>query len=279
MFIERFIKKVFISFIPKREGEFLVLKETIKNNTVIEKENKDLTLKELNKFIKDNALQTPQTYSSTLLLTINQGIMPTCNRQKFKEEGINIDNLKIICINNKYSFYTSLYEINYLQKEFIVDFIYSVFGIIDSFAKQRNNTLYILVLSNHLACLIYNKNIPLYANIIEIQKEEIENIDEIEDINELLDIEEDIVSLDEEIEEEPSNIENINIEKEVIEFLKISIKEYYENNVDFIEKIFILDTLNIKDINKLIEEEFLIENEIIEFDILKQINKLSRNYV
>jgi hypothetical protein len=279
MFIERFIKKVFISFIPKKEGEFLVLKETIKNNTVIEKENKDLTLKELNKFIKDNALQTPQTYSSTLLLTINQGIMPTCNRQKFKEEGINIDNLKIICINNKYSFYTSLYEINYLQKEFIVDFIYSVFGIIDSFAKQRNNTLYILVLSNHLACLIYNKNIPLYANIIEIQKEEIENIDEIEDINELLDIEEDIVSLDEEIEEEPSNIENINIEKEVIEFLKISIKEYYENNVDFIEKIFILDTLNIKDINKLIEEEFLIENEIIEFDILKQINKLSRNYV
>ena len=88
MFIERFIKKIFISFIPKKEGNFSVLKEVVKNNNVIESQTEELSLKELKKYIKESSIQNPQTYSSTILLTLNQGVMPSCNKQKFKEEGI-----------------------------------------------------------------------------------------------------------------------------------------------------------------------------------------------
>ena len=144
---------------------------------------------------------------------------------------------------------------------------------------------YVLILKERIAILGYKNNIPIYSEIIEFHKEneeineEIEMLDDIdidimeEDLSE--NIEEEAESL--EIEEESHNLELSSLEKDIINHLHSSIKDYYENySDDFLEKIIFLDTIKIgKELKKLTEDELLIESEIINFDLLKTINQLS----
>jgi hypothetical protein len=290
MFIEKFIKKYFISFY--KDKEYLLLTETVKNKKVISSEKKEFKeKKELEEFIKEYLNQNPQTYVSTVIFTLNQGVIDSCDKKDYLLRDIDYDNVRIVCIDNKYSFYASIYDLNKIQKEyrFEIDFIYSVFAVIDYLAKKRKNTMYVLVFEKYLALLAYENNIPKYSDIIEIEEkeDEIEEIEEIDDIDLIDDSIEDIDSIEniediddiediENIEEKLNNL-TTGIEVNILNFIKESLKEYYENySSDFIEKIVILDTIGIDiEITKLIEDEILIEAEYQKEDILKTINRLS----
>jgi len=286
MFLEKFIKKAFISFYQEDE-KYKLLIEIVKNDKLINSENKELNnKKELKELIKELKEDYPQHYISTILNTINQGIVPSCNKQEYLKREIEIENINFICIKNRYSFYISMYDLVKLKKEynFDIDFIFSIFAPIDFYAKKKDNYMYVLILKNQTFIIAYKKNIPIYADISFIEKEKFSEEPEDVELLEDIDIEEEISSdIEEEIEnlhtQEPEdNLKKTEIEFQIIEILKKSIKEYYDNySDDFLEKIILLDTINMGDtIKKLIEDELLMENEIIKFDLLKTLNELAK---
>ena len=286
MFLDKFIKKAFISFYKDNEA-YKIFIEIVKNNKILETQKKEVKEKnELNNIIQSIKEEYPQYYISTIIQTFNQGIIPACNKKEFLKREIEIENIKYICIKNRYSFYISIYDLSKLKKEykFNIDFIFSIFAPIDFFAKKRYNYIYVLVLNKQVAILAYKDNIPIYSDISLIHKEE--NLEEDEDIELLedIDIEEEIAEdIEEEAEnmdlEEPeSDLETTDIEFQIMKILKNSIKEYYEHySDDFLEKIVILDTIKIgHTIKKLLEDELLMESEVIPFDLLKILNELSK---
>ncbi len=288
MFLKKFFRRQFISFYF--DNKYKLLLEHVKNNKIIDSIEKEFEeKKDIEKFIKEKIDEIPQTFVSTILQTLNQGVIDSCSKQKYLDKDIDFDNVKIRCINN-YSFYASIYDITKLLKEysFNIDFLYSIFAPIDFFAKERKNRFYVLVLNNYIAILGYENFKPIYSDLIILNSDEEEIIEDIEDIDLLNEIEEEsidenIENIDEadinENEELENKIENLttNIEVKILNSLKESIKEYYEHySNDFIEKIIILDTIGIDiTINSLIEEELLITSEIENFDLLKIINRMS----
>ena len=282
MFVEKFIKKAYISFYKNKKYHLFC--EIKKNKKIIEILKKDFDeKKDLEKEILNIQDDYAQYYISTIIDTINQGIIPTCEKKEMKNYGIDVENINYICIKN-YSIYASLYDIVTIKKnyKFNIDFLYSIFAPIDFFAKKRNNYLYVLILNEKIALVAYKNNKPLYCDI-EVFKEEdeeyIEPIDELEIEND--DLSEEI---SESIEEEAKNInleepeiEKSNIEFNIIEKIKNFIKEYYENYSDeFIEKIIFLDTVDVgESLKKIVNDELLLESEIIKFDLLKILNQIS----
>jgi hypothetical protein len=285
MFLKKFIKKQFISYYY--DENYKLLYEIYKNNNLLEEnrfefENK----KELINKIEELSAEIPQTYISTIIQTLNQGVIPSCNKTDFMKYGIEIENIKYICIKNKYAIYTSLFDLIDLKK-LNIDFVYSVFGLIDYKAKQKRNTLYLLITKEKFYILIYHNNIPIYSDIFEKAEDLMENNEiDLEDLdeNEAVEIEDDIVddldALDETEKIEENEIKT-GIEMDVTNFIKSSLEEYYANYAeDFIENIIIFDTelLN-DDITKIINDTLFIEAKKVPFDILKNINELSRTNV
>jgi hypothetical protein len=175
-----------------------------------------------------------------------------------------------------------------IKKEYpFIDFLYSVFAIIDFKSTLKHNSLYVLSTQEYSYVLIYKDHLPTFADIFDVKEEMINNNDEeIEDITEMDIIEDFDETLDEDIEDvneiemENENIENLNIEYKVIEHIKTALKEYYENGGDFIEKIFIFDTIGMqKNITNIINDELFIQASLDKFDILKTLNKISRKNV
>ena len=282
MFLEKFIKKQFISFY--HDDNYKVLLEHVKNKKPIDSIEKEFEdKKEFEKFIKEKISKTPQTYTSTVLLTLNQGVVESCSKQAYLEKNIDYDNVKILCVNNAYSFYASIYDISSVLKEygFAIDFLYSVFAVMDYMAKERKNRFYVLVLHNYLAILGYENYKPIFSDFIILNQNE-EGIEEIEDLEVLDDIEnldgvsEDIDDIEEGLEEKLNTL-TTDIEINILNNLKEALKDYYDNySGDFIEKIVIFDTVGVDiTLTALIEEELLIPTEIEQVDLLKSINRLS----
>ena len=299
MLLEKFFYKPnFISFYEEN-SIYKLLNERYKNDKIIFSENKIFNSKEeLIKYIDSIIKSNPQTYISTILKSINQGVVPSCKKSFFKEVELDINNLKYICINSKYSFYTSLYELLETQKKFsFLDFLYSPFSIIDYKTTLRDNSLYILVMKDSLFFIIYKDSIPIFGEIEEInekahenENEDEEEIEEIDDLDLLDEMDEDIDEIEsiedfDSIEEashptKSSSIENLNIENKIFNKLQSILKEYYEHNTDFIEKIIIYDSISIdENIKSLIEDELFIDTEIQNINLLKTINEISRKNV
>jgi len=290
MFLENFIPKAFVSFYED-ENRYKILIEITKKNKTIQSQTKEANdKKELNEIIKEIKEDYPQHYISTFLQTINQGAVPSCSKQEYTKREIDLENVNYICIKNRYSFFVSMYDLVKLKKEYKwdIDFIFPIFAPIDFYAKQKNNYMYVLILNNQISIIAYKDNIPLYTDISFIEKEEIhqDNEEEIE-LLEDIDIEEEI---SEDIEEEADNmnleepeedLKQTDLEFQITEILKKSIKEYYEHySDDFLEKIILLDTLDMGEtIKKLIEDELLMDNEIIKFDLLKTVNLLAKGEI
>jgi len=287
MFLKRFIKQQFVSFYY--DEKFKLLTQIYKNSklleeTIFEFEKKNALQEKINSLLNN----IPQTYVSTIIESVNQGVIPTCIKKEFIKFNIEIDNIKYICINNKYAIYSSFFDIKEAEK-FNTDFVYSVFSLIDYKATKKINSLYILITKEKFYLLIYNNKIASYSDIFEKIDESFNDNEEetLEDISDDLDIIEDLDSdiiediddLDE-IQEENKEI-NTNTEMNIVNFLKDSIEEYYKTyGDDFIEEIIIFDTQNMNnDIIEIIKDNFFIDTKKINFDILKTINEISRQNV
>ncbi|GAX86975.1 conserved hypothetical protein [Lebetimonas natsushimae] len=287
MFIKKFIKQQFISCYY--DENYKLLYEIYKNNNLLEENRFEFEEKKgLIKKIKELSEEIPQTYTSTIIQTINQGVVPSCQKTDFAKYGIETENIKYICVNNKYAFYTSLYDLMEAKK-INIDFIYSIFALMDYKATKKINTLYILITKEKFYILIYHKNIPIFSDIYEKAEELLENdeneLENLDNENIIENIEDDIIDDIDNIDESEIDFEDnkitTGIEMDVINFIKSSLEEYYENFADdFIENIIIFDNdfLN-EDITKIIYDTLLIESKKENLDILKTINEISRKNV
>ena len=275
--LEKFIKRAFVSFYEDEKIFFFL--EIIRNKKILSKQKLEFESKiELEKKIEEIKEDYPQTYISTIIDSLNQGVAPTCNKKYFLEKEIEVENLKILCIKG-YSFYVSIYDLNSFRKKFNfeLDFIYSIFAPIDFIAKKRNNYFYLLLLETKIAILGYQNEVPIYFDLEIVEEESEEDVEILDDIDILDDLSEDIEEESEHIDLETPSIETSSKESKILDMLKNSIKDYYENySSEFLEKIVILDTINIKeDIKKIIEDELFIDTEIKKFDLLKTLNEMS----
>ena len=224
--LEKLIKKAYISFYED-EKYFLQI-DIIRNKKTITSYKKEFeTKEELFKEIEDIKEDYAQYFISTIIDTINQGVIPSCEKNEYKKKEIDIENIKYICVNNKYSFYVSLYDLINIKKEYNPDFLYSVFATIDFYSKIKDKYFYVLILKKGIAILGYEKHIPIYSEIALFEENEEPTEDDLEVIDDI-DLEMD-EELSEDIEEESQNInideekpdiENSDIEYNIIEVLK-----------------------------------------------------------
>ena len=310
--LKSLLKKTFISFY-KKDNKFYTQKQIVKRDKILSQEESELEEEEFIKFIKSAFIENTLTYISTIIDSFNQGIVDSCKHNRYRELGINIDNIKILCLK-EYSIFIGLYELKEFQKEnekFNIDFVFSPYLIIDMNKKTTNNTLYLMIQDSFVVILIYQNNKPIYSNIYQFKLDEIEDstkdsdnidnddidsiddIDDIDDIDSLDDIEslDDIDSLDdatlnedeiEDIDEDitPENLENeilnTKSEIEILDFFKESIKDYYKNySSDFLEEIYIFsEDISKKLINDIKDETFL-EVKQEKIDILTTLNSLA----
>lgn len=277
--LEKLFSRNFISFY-KSGKKYLLLNQKIKQKKVINEEFEEFEKKEeLEKYIEE--IDNPQKYVITFLANENLGVVDSCSKAEYKNKHIEIENIKIVCIHNKYSFYATIYDLVELEKEykFEIDLIYSVYALIDFKASKKNN-LYILLHKEFYALIIYENSIPKYSDIvILIEKEEKEEeIEEIDDLDIMDDLSEDISEEIEDIEDLDLNeAEKSPIEADILNFLKNSLKEYYKIADNFVEQIVIFSDIKIEEnFAKIIEDELFIETKIEEFNILKTLNEIGQ---
>jgi hypothetical protein len=289
MFLKKFLKQQFISFYFNGE-KYVLLSEIYKNDKLLENKQFEFdSKKEVFKKIDELSSLIPQTFISIVIQTLNQGVVSGCKKEDFLKYGVDLENVKFICINNQYAFYASIYDLRDLRKEGI-DFIYSMFAIIDYLAKIRINTLYLIVLKNKFYLLIYNKNTPIFSDIYEKKEElkvdeedisldDIVNDEIVEDIDDdLIDDIDDLEDIEDEVE---TNKLNTAIEMDIINFIKSSLEEYYQKYADdFVENIVIFDdNLLNEDIVKMISDTLFIDVKKESINLLETINKMSRENV
>jgi len=285
MLLKRFVKQQFVSFY--HDEKYKLLTQIYKNSKLLEENSFEFEeKKELQQKINSLLQEIPQTYVSSVIQSINQGVIPTCKKKEFLNFNIEIENIKYICINNKYAIYSSIFDIMDIQK-LNTDFIYSMFALIDYKAKKKINSLYLLITKENFYLLIYNQNKASYADIFEKIEDILKEDDIVEDISDDIDVIED---LDDDIIEDIDDLDDIqeeekapttNVELDIINFLTSSIEEYYKTyGDDFLEEITLFDTGVINnDIINLIKDTFFIDTKKIDFDILKTINEISRQNV
>ena len=305
-----FFKQTLISFY-KEKDKFIVQKKIIKNNKTLSTEIFEFEDDEFKKFITSSFIDNPQTYISTIIDTFNQGIVNSCNHSRYKELGINIDNIKILCIKT-FSIFIGLYELNEFKKfmqNYKVDYLFSPYLLIHYNTTHQKNTLYLLITQSFACMIIYKDKKIQYSNISQFEdNDDTANInvqneseDELDDIDDLVDDIDDIESLDDDLdslddindiddisdldmmnsnssdENISTQLENTKNELNTIEFVKNSIKDYYENyDADFLEKIEVIYNKDLsKNLIKSLEEETLLEINSTEIDILSAINELA----
>jgi hypothetical protein len=298
-----FFKETFISFYIENDT-FYVQKLIIKNSKTIYKEYFKQNRDEFVELVNNSFIENTQTYISTIIPTFNQGLVDSCEKQKYKQLGINVDNIKILCIGD-YSLFIGVYELNSFIKEckpYRVDFVFSPFLLIELHKQNLDSSLYIVVTNDFVLLTIYTNQKPNYTNMHQFKIEEIiegnsidqnsidsiddmDIIDDIEDIDSLDDLDdiEDIDNVDDidisDIDDKKAKDEILNTknEIEIIEFIRNSIKDYYNNyESDFLERLYVLTNQEMKDVFlQTLKEEFFLEVEVVNIDILDDINNLA----
>jgi len=311
--INYFIKETLIAFY-KIKDKYIVQKIIVKKGEVLSKEDFEFSEDEFLSFLKTSFLENTQTYVATIIDTFNQGCVDSCNHSKYRELGINLDNIKILCLKD-YSIFIGLYELNQYRKnleKFQVDYIFSPYLLLHMKNKQTPNSFYLLYTESFVTLLIYeDANKPKYSNIYQFKLietddslsennsdiddlsdiddiadeiediEEIESLDDIGDdiedsIDDIDDIESSIGDIDEK-EDIQDDIINTKNEIETIEFIKNSIKDYYESySNQFLEIGYILYDNDISSkFVKNIEEETFLDIKQEKVELLDMINELS----
>jgi len=204
-----------------------------------------------------------------------------------------------------------------------VDFIYSPFVILYRFIeedrKKRETTLYILNEGKILVIIIMKENKFLYGSFLNLDIEKDPLIDEIDSIDDesgdsimLDDLEADNMFDDIEKLDEISDFEDIdnitmpdkadidammkdgelnsekfldinNHSKQIINYLKSSLKEFYESSLyesSFVQSVEIFEYASINyEVVDYLEKELLLDVEVKKVDILKMINELSKEEI
>ncbi len=299
------------------EKECNILVKKIKNGKTIyahkkmfEIEDKEHLSPEIINYISNLADEYEQTYIILFLNTLGQGIIPKCNSDIFNKYGIDKKSVKSICIDNEFTIYASLIDINWLNKIFQkvgLDFIFSPFLILNTHIKKDTNSdevkLHMLNTNNGLTIMVKSGKKFLYGTFFNVGKnenllhEDFENADSSSDT----DIEEELfddLDLDDNsgIDEMQELNEDVDYDDEFgyesrlsekdmrfIKYLDASMKEFYSSELydsEFITKVIIYDGVGVNEnIINYIKSELFLEVNVESVDLLETMVEIAKEEV
>ena len=314
---KRFVIQLIAVALEEKRCNIYVKK--IKNSKVIHTEKKSFDIESKEQLTPQvinylNSLQNmhEQTYVALFLNTLGQGAISGCNTGAYEKFGVDKKSVKSICIDNRFTIYASLIDINWVDKIFQnvgLDFIFSPFLILNSFIIKDTNTikkdevkLYILNTNNGLTIMIKHRAKLLYGSFFNLAKEEnllyedfesgdstsVDNLEEELfdefDIDEESEVEEmqefgDSITFDDE------DMQNGLSQKDMrfVKYLDASLKEFYHSDLyesSFISSIKIYDDAGIsEDVIKHIKNELFLDINVDKISILEAISEIAEEEV
>jgi len=292
----------------------------IKNLQLIHTEKKSFDIESKEKLTPEvinylNSLQDmhEQTYVALFLNTLGQGAISGCNTGAYEKFGVDKKSVKSICIEDSFTIYASLIDINWVDKIFQnvgLDFIFSPFLVLNSFLKKDTDTLkkdevklYILNTNNGLTIMIKQRSKLLYGSFFNLAKEEnllyedfesgdsssVDNLeeelfDEI-DIDEDSDEVEEMQEFDDDISFDDEDMQSGLSQKDMrfVKYLDASLKEFYHSDLyesSFINSVKIFDDIGISDdVIRHIEGELFLEISVENINILEEICEIAQEEV
>jgi len=289
----------------------------VKNGKILSDEEKEFVLqtkealtKEVTSYLLALQEEIEQTYVSLFLNSHGQGVVPECSKAAYEKFHIEYDNVKEICVDNRYSVYASNIDIKWAEKLFTdigLDFIFSPFLMLDNLRKKESRkregiVLYMLAGNNSITIMIFEKNELLYGTFINIAKEEdllasdfgeeedsedelLDEIDldlELEESDEISEILEEVnEDLQTSIQEEDDSIKLklFGQDLRLVKYFDASLREFYENDLyrsDFVTYVKIYDGAQLNpDIVSYLKEQLLVDIDVRPVDIADELIALT----
>ncbi len=208
--IGKFLYHTIFINIHAGDKELIVYIERKNTKGLVESEEKvfdtDTINDEMKKYINFFTKDTPYFYISFLDSSTSQGAAPTCEHieiSKFYDKAL----CKYGCYNNKWSYYTSKFDLDEIENDFSdlgLDFVFSPFIILANFFKDKIEShlaIFVLIQKDSISLSIFDTSELLYAQYICL-KDEFETTDEFsidsDDSDEITleDVSEDSIDLD-----------------------------------------------------------------------------------
>ena len=252
----------------------------------------------------------PRTYLGAMLETTNQGALPSCGKRTFEHFGVDAALVHEICIDNKWSAYTSLVEMKWfeqLHKELTFDLLFSPFVLLyekcrkrvgetpEMFVLHRKPIAYLMLLSQHrmwFASILTAENTEVAEKVaqeedvasedlgfdLELLDDEDSDITPISDVDVLGDFKESETEEKTETEVDETALEDLEYTMALFDEVKQAIKHFYEDDryeQTFIEKATVFDATSLgKDLARYMEDELFMETAVEPFDPIEAMVEL-----
>lgn len=173
--LETLYTKVFINIIVN-DTKSIVYVEVISKGEILSTESEVFQTNVLNPnmhtYLKSCISQSPYYYISILDKSLKQGALPTCSQAK---KYVDTNGLNTICVDKKWSFYTSQEGIKDLKYEYQsvgLDLIFSPFSILNRFFKDKISStlsIFALIQEKNISLCVFNQGTLLYAQYINMK--------------------------------------------------------------------------------------------------------------
>jgi hypothetical protein len=175
--VEALYHKVFVSIVITRSSTTVYI-EHCNNKKVLQNYEKTFETTSFNHkvydFIIPHISETPFHYVSILDSSAIQGALPSCD-PKVMALYTDVSTAKHICYNDQWSYYTSMAELDALQREYQdigLDFIFSPFAVLAKIFKEKldgNMSMLVLLEDNFLSLSIFHHSELLYAERMDME--------------------------------------------------------------------------------------------------------------
>lgn len=176
--------KIFVAIIPNQENFDVMVaryKRKKRLDKIIKSFSGETAYKDMVKFIQKQVEITPLYYISILNPDINQGALEGCSIHEVTKDD-EMSGAKTVCRNQKWVVYTSLRELELLQKKYSeigVDCLFSPFSIIEHFFADKTSSplaVYALAQKNSFSIAFFENGKLEYAHHYPLHIADMENI-------------------------------------------------------------------------------------------------------
>jgi hypothetical protein len=286
----------------------------VKNSKVIHRAKKTFDLESKEKlssevitYLLELQEEHEQSYVALFLNTLGQGAIAGCNTGAYEKFGVDKKSVKSICLDDNFTAYASLIDINWVDKIFKkvgLDFVFSPFLVLNTLSKKDYSEdevkLHILNTDNGLTMMIKKGKKLLYGAFFNIAKEEdllhedfesssFGSIDSLEEeLFEEFELDDDTLMNElgdgmdfDEVETTSSQLSDI--DSRLVKYLDASLKEFYHSELydsEFISAVKIYDDAGMhEDVIKHIENELLLDTSAENINILDVVIEIAEEEV
>ena len=249
---EAFYHKIFINIVVGRSTTHIFVEVHNKQDLVSHSEHQFQTTElceEIIDLVRGLSKDSPYYYISLLDTSLEQGALPTCEKQQLSlYKDISTSEYK--CVDENWCIYTSktdLYAIERRYKAIGLDFVFSPFSILNTFYQDKISKLYamfVLIEESRISVAIFENSKLIYGHYGELEsQEENEEIlleeDDIDDVDLGIDVGDggidlDSLDVDDEIEDVEgfADIDDLDTLDDLDDFSQKDLEEELDEEVE-----------------------------------------------